>query len=96
MRDPFFSRQFDRGPVLMTDPRVLIRPVDIPGLPPRPAHWLPNEPMVTVMEESGGFCEVYLELGGRVAVTRVVNDDASMNMAIRDFKNAIEAATYGT
>ncbi len=80
-------------PVLLPDRRILIRGVDI-DLPPlvRPSHWLPHEPLVTGMEPSGNFFEVTLEFGGRIVATRVVSDQDSCNMAIRDFKNIIDRA----
>ncbi len=81
------------GPLLIPDPRVLIRGADcdLPKLC-RPAHWLPHEPLVTLHDDGGDdFHEATLELGGRIAATRIVSDHDSALMALRDFKNVIDA-----
>jgi hypothetical protein len=54
----------------------------------------PRDPLVTMHDDSGdGFHEVTLDIDGVRVATRVVNDDDTMHMMMRDFENIVRGRT---
>ncbi len=57
----------------------------------RPSHWLDGEPLITQYPDTLGAAEVTLEMGGRIVATRVVQDQASADDIMREFRDLMIA-----